>query len=246
MHQRPDDLGGIAALEDGQAVGLEPARRGGVEHHAAADGRLGAQHDAVAARRDERLAQPELRVRPRAGDARRYGVRAEVDGDGGRDRRRAPRRACPGGSSADSGPARRARRRARRSRRPTAGRLTATRWPASARSTGASCTCTERTRTSRPSRLDPQQIAGGDRPRPERARRDRPDSLQREDAVDIEAGRALGVTLARRDARECRTQSRPARRRSSPRPPRPRRSGRARAPRPARARASRRRPGPPS
>ena len=52
--------------------------------------------------------------------------------------------------------------------------------------------------------LDAKQITGGDRPRPERPGRDRPDSLQREHAVDVEARRALGVTLARRDACECR------------------------------------------
>ena len=46
-----------------------------------------------------------------------------------------------------------------------------------------------------PARLHPQQVAGADRPRPERPGDDRADAREREDAVDVEAGGQVGCPL---------------------------------------------------
>ena len=85
-HDRADDRLRVAALEQLQALRVEAPRRRGVEHHAAADGRLGAQDDAVAAGGDDRLAQPQLGVAALAHDACGHVARPDVDGERGRER----------------------------------------------------------------------------------------------------------------------------------------------------------------
>ena len=56
-------------LQQLQSLGIEPARWCRVEHDAAADGRLRAQDDPVAAGCQHRLAQPQLRVAALAHDS---------------------------------------------------------------------------------------------------------------------------------------------------------------------------------
>ena len=90
----------------------------------------------------------------------------------------------------------------------------------------------------RAARLDAQQVARGDRARPERAGGDRADALQREDTVDVEARRAASASRVGRARARAPRAARRARRPSSPRRRRPRRRERARAPRRAPARAS--------
>ena len=60
------------------AARVEAARRRGVEHDAAADGRVGAQDDAVAARRDDRLARAEA-ARTSPSRTTRAGTRVRAD-----------------------------------------------------------------------------------------------------------------------------------------------------------------------
>ncbi len=59
---RPDRLvhrrGDLASLDELHALEARVARGRRVEHASAADGRLGAKNDAVAACRDDRLRQP--------------------------------------------------------------------------------------------------------------------------------------------------------------------------------------------
>ena len=74
-------MDGLAALRPLEPRRVGVPRRRGVEHGAAADGRLAAQHDAVAARGDDRRGEPQLRVRSparttRAGTAASRGGRA--------------------------------------------------------------------------------------------------------------------------------------------------------------------------
>ena len=82
--------------------------------------------------------------------------------------------------------------------RSTPGSASATRWPAAARSTGRSCTCTLRTRTSRPAGSARERVALADRAGPERAGHDGPDPAKREDAVDEEPRRPPSRAVARR------------------------------------------------
>ena len=139
---------------------------------------------------------------PAAPGGERIGLRAAR-----RARRRRPCRSAPARACRAARPGRReapaARRRAGSSRgmrrawpgsaprgialRSTPARLAATRWPASARSTGWSWTSTERTRTSPPPGSTREPVAGPDRARPERARDDGADAVQREGAVDRQA-----------------------------------------------------------
>ena len=57
MHGRRDRRGDLAALEQRRAAPVAMPRRGGVEHRSASERRLAAEDDAVAARRDDRLAR---------------------------------------------------------------------------------------------------------------------------------------------------------------------------------------------
>ncbi len=84
MHECAHDLLGVAAFEHGEPFRFEPARRSGIEHRAAADRRLGPQHDPVAACCDDRLGQSELRVRTVARDPRGHRLRADVHRHGRR------------------------------------------------------------------------------------------------------------------------------------------------------------------
>src|SRR5205085_8597774 len=73
LHRRADDRGGVAAVEQPEAVEDERASRGWIEDATAAERRPVAQDDAVAAGRDDGRRKTELRVRPAgssdAGDA---------------------------------------------------------------------------------------------------------------------------------------------------------------------------------
>ena len=152
---RADDRLRVAALEQLEPRGVEAARRRRVEHDAAADGRLGAQDDAVAAGGDDRLASRSCAKRPLAHDAGRDVARAEVD----RDARPATRLELlerdvePVADRIGAGLDERVAAPQLRALDARAA-PTATRCPASARSTGRSCTWTLRTRTSqaRPAR----------------------------------------------------------------------------------------------
>ena len=168
--------------------------RSRVEHRAAADGRLAAEDDAVAARGDDRRCEPELRVAARP-PARPGPVLPRCRGGRGGALRprsaRAPRARRRAGSSSRMRRARRSASPRRSSCRSTPGSATATRWPGSARSTGRSCTWTLRTRTSRPPGSARSTSPLADRSRPERPGRDGADPAQREHAVDVEAGRVV-------------------------------------------------------
>ena len=52
-HGRVDERSGVAALDRLESFRIEAARRRGIEHGAAADRRVRAQHDAVATSRDD-------------------------------------------------------------------------------------------------------------------------------------------------------------------------------------------------
>ena len=93
---------------------------------------------------------------------------------------------------------RRARRRgAARDARPRAGRARPAR-PRWRWSTALSCTCTDAHPNFAPARLRPERVARGDRSGPERARDDRADAAQREDAIDVEARRPAGLACRNR------------------------------------------------
>ncbi len=87
VHQHAHDLGGIAALEHRETLEVQAAGRRRVEHDAPTDGRLGAQHDTVAARGRHRLDEPELCVRATPREPGLHRLRAGVHGDGGGDLR---------------------------------------------------------------------------------------------------------------------------------------------------------------
>ncbi len=183
---------------------------------AAADRRAGAQDDAVAARGDDRLARAAAARsgRRRARRAPSTSRGAVVDVDARRDLRERLERDVEPVARRGTRRARRARRRGAARARSTPGSATATRWPASARATGRSCTCTLRTRTLAPARLDAQLVAVADRARPERAGDDGADAAQREDAVDVEARRRVVARVRARGA----TAASAARSSSSPAP----------------------------
>ena len=73
----------VAALQCLEAGAVEPSPRRRVEHRAAADRRVGAQDDAIAAGGDDGVTETELRVRAVANDARRNCVRPDVHRDRG-------------------------------------------------------------------------------------------------------------------------------------------------------------------
>ena len=115
-------------------------RRRGIEHDSTADGRLRTKHDAIATRGHKRPLEPELRVSlSGAHDPRIHGrgavanlhARAVGNVAGELDVEPEAHRICAG---LDKGVAAFGRRRR------SAANATATRWPASARSTGSPCT----------------------------------------------------------------------------------------------------------
>ena len=213
-------------------LGPAVARRRGIEHDAAGDRGLGrgrADDHAVAARGGDGLAQPQLREArrarppaPRSRAARRARRRTAVPISTctsmpcahARARRPAPaarrragssrerRRAWPASRRAGSRCARRRRGRPRRAGLPPRARP-AGRAPA-----------TERTRTSPPPGSSGEPVARGDRTRPQRARDDRADAVQREGAVDRQARRARGAAgrdrVGGRASSAARSSSRPA------------------------------------
>ena len=119
------------------------------------------------------------------------------------------------------------------------GSASATRCPASARSTGSVVHLDAAHAHVDAGRLGAELVALADRARPERARDDGADPVQRERAVDVEARRAERAARARTAsaARRARCAARRAPRRSSRSPRRPPRRERARGP-PRRASSS--------
>ena len=196
MNARLASLGLLEACRIGVAGGSR------IEHGAAADGRHVAEHDAVAARGHDRRREPQLRVAARLDDAGGHGGGAVVDvkpravGD----RRELLERdvepvARPQAAGCDE--------------RVAAAQLA----PLDARER-------ERDPLSRlgpldravvhldaphphvpPGRLGAEHVALADRPRPERPGRDRPDPAQREDPVDVEAGRAVDFVFLKHKLR---------------------------------------------
>ncbi len=237
VDERGDDLAGIAGLEERDAGLVARARRRGIEHRRTADGRLGPQDDVVAAGRDHRDREAELRVAVAATHHAGGGAtRAVVDGqtgtvgDGlqllehdvepvrhGKRRRRDEDVAPPDGVAVEP---RQRERDPRACRRPL-DRLVV------------------HLHASHPHldvpRLEPEHVALADRARPQRSGHDRPDPTEAEHPVDVktrgEADRAL--------ARPCRPQ--PRGRRGAPRAPRRSARSRGRSPPPAAARAPPRR-----
>ena len=145
-----------------------PPRRRRVEHDAAADGRLGAQHDPVAACGDHRCDEPQLRVLAVARDPRRDArscrcarsrppagrrVLVELDVEAVRDG------VVAGRDEHVAAPS---------SLRSSVGRLTATRWPGSASLDGGVVHLDAAHAHDAARRLEAQQVAGGDAARPER------------------------------------------------------------------------------
>ena len=185
MHERAR----VARFRDREAFGVDAARGSGVEHDAAPDGGVGAQHEAIAARGDDGRGEPQLGARvvgahdPR-GDLRRAVVHADSRRDVG-DR-----------LEPNVEPVAR-HERVRRDECVTARELVSL----DAREVhGDTLACFRaldvpvvHLHTSHAhveaGRLDPQPVAGADRARPERARHDRADAVQREDAVDVEPRR---------------------------------------------------------
>ena len=108
------------------------------------------------------------------------------------------------------------------SSRSTPARFSATRWPASARSTGSSWTSMPRTRAVFPPGSSGHRGALLRDARPQRAGDDRPGAADAEDAVDVQAQRARSRTRGhpRRGAGQRRRAARPAPRRCARRPAR--------------------------
>ena len=188
----------LAALDEREALGVAMTRRRGIEHDTAADGRLAAKDDPVAAGGDDGLGQPELRPAVAdSRDARRDVTRSVMERESRAvlDRLQLVER--------DVEPVRDGVR-AGRDERVAAAQLA----PLDTRERdgdalaglgpfdGVSCTCTERMRTSRPpgstrssspSATDPDQsVPVTTVPMP----------AKREDPVDVEPRRALGARAA--------------------------------------------------
>ena len=91
VDERADDRGRVAVVEKSVALGVDAAGRRRVEDDRAADGRLGPEHDTVAARRDDRGGEAQLRVAlAHAHDARGNPARPVVhrEARAARDRRK--------------------------------------------------------------------------------------------------------------------------------------------------------------
>ena len=192
MHERAR----IARFGDREPLGVDAARGSGVEHDAASDGRLGAQHEAIAAGGDDGRGEPELRARVvGAYDPRRDLRRAVVHADRRRDV----------GDRLEPHVEPVARHeRIRRDERVAARELVSLDpgevhgdTLAGFRALDVPVVHLHASHAHLESRrLDPQPVAGADRPRPERARHDRADAVEREDAVDVEPRRADLVALS--------------------------------------------------
>ena len=191
MDRRRHDRGRIATLEQLEPLLVEPSRWGGVEHGRAAESRLAAEDDAVAARRDDGSLESQLRrLRPDPGDASRNArgavvhrdARAAVDrhelleldieavGDrkcAGRHERVAPVQVAPVDARQPE-------------RNPLAG----------GRPLDGSVVHLHRANPHlAAARCDLEHVTLGDRPRPERAGDHGADAPQREHPVDVEARR---------------------------------------------------------
>ena len=151
----------------------------------------------------ERLLEAQLEVAPaELREPRRGLARAVVDRDAraavGPARRASPTRARRRrGSAADERARRppRSRRRARPRRAPRPARLSATRWPASARSTRLVVDLDRAHAGGRARGEDQHLVAAGGGARPQRAGDDRPGAADRERAVDVQPQRPVRSRL---------------------------------------------------
>ena len=96
-------------------------------------------------------------------------------------------------------------------------RLTATRWPAAARSTATSWTCTSRARARRGRREHDQRVSAADRARPQRPGHDRAGAPDSEHAIDMQAGARPEGAARLGSASRRRARARRAARRGPPR-----------------------------
>jgi hypothetical protein len=192
-----DDRARIRLLEQPIPVGVAASRRRGVEHYGAADGRLGAQHHPVSSRGDDGRGETELRVtvadpHDPCGDPARPVVHREAGTVGDRlqlvERHLEPVRAREriGGDqrvaavhllALDSGQAH---------RHPLASRRALDRDVVHLHGAHSHVAAP---------RLEPELVAGADRPRPEGPGGHRPDPAQREGPVDVKPGREVGPAL---------------------------------------------------
>ena len=186
----------VAAFEQRDPLRVRVPRRRGIHDAAAADRRSRAQHDAVAARRDDRRGKPQLRVAVACtGNARRNVRRAVVDVH--------PRRDLPQRLERDVEPVADGKR-VRRHERVAAAEVVAL----DARQAHGNALAGLRA-LDRPvvhldaphadvaaERLDAQLVPLADRPRPERAGDDRADASERENAVDPQARRTRSMCRA--------------------------------------------------
>ncbi len=181
---------GLAAARLLESGGIGMPGRRGIEYDASADGRPVAEDDPVAARRDHRRGEPELGESACLRDARGYGRRAVVDVQPGavRDRLELLERhiepvARPQAAGGDE-------------------RVAATQlapFDAGERECDPLARLCPLDRAVvhldaphphvAAGRLRAEHVALADRPRPERPGRDRPDSAEREDPVDVEPRR---------------------------------------------------------
>ena len=177
VHERADDLDRIAAVEDAQALQIQPARRRRIEDDAPAERRLGAQDDVIPTRSDHRLGKAQLgvvalarqsrcdRLRP---DVRRH-RRRQLGGARELDVEPVGDRIVPGSDEhvATAEVAALERRQVDRDALPCCGgfdRRVVHLHASHAHDASA--------------RLEPQQVAGRDRARPQRPRRDRADAAE--------------------------------------------------------------------
>ncbi len=199
---------GLAALERLEAGKVGVPRRARVEDDSAADRRAGAQHDSVAAGRDDGPREPELGEAVAGACDAGGGLRgAVVEHDARRDLSQRLERHVEPEARPD---------RSRRDEDVAAPQLLSL--DAGERDRDA---LTRLRALDRPvvhlhaphphgaaARLEPQLVALADGSRPERPGRDRPDPAQREGAVDVEPGRPVGVVSRGpgRDLRQSRAQ----------------------------------------
>ena len=185
--------GPLAASSPLEALGIGVTAGSRVDDGAAADGRLAAEDDAIAARRDHGRRQPKLgEALPRAHHASRHRRGAVVDVEA--------RPVCDRHEllERDVEPVARCERSAREQRIPPpqlvplhAGKRDGHSLTRLGPLDRAVVHLDAAHADVASARLGAEHVAGADRSRPERPGRDRPDPAQREHAVDVEARRVV-------------------------------------------------------